>query len=1545
MAWSTEISQLVTETQQFIDAVELNKPVLDAAANTAVQNAASALTSATEAIVIAAASTTSADVSKGHAVATEAIANLTKMQQDAVSDSERQASLAAGYALSAVSIVQQDLSGVTAAALHRSPNAVTSMFIYDTSKDSDGGAWTEKCQHTSWYNETLSGNWLGAHPSELSARYENATLGAELITNNDFNNGITGWTTTFSSTATVSAGVATFNGASATYPSLVSSGFAATIGKLYRVRIRCKVVSGVSAYTAIGSSAGFAANAVLGNLISITNDFVEYTFFAAATATTMYAGIFFNTSPAAGIVQVDSVSVREVGAMTTPSNDYFQLTTDGKFYRLWKNLIQRSEEFDNTAWEIENDTLSANTTETTAPDGTNAAEKMSELTNTNNHFIRRRIAINGTIGAVYTLSVYVKKGTRDFFSISDDGSRRSWFNIASGTAGTVNAGHTAAITSVGNNWYRCSITFTAISATFQPYFFTNTANNQAAYTGSTSDYTYIWGAQLEFSSTATSYEPKTTLGSTSEVFRGNKRDFPRLAGIVCESIFPSHNSLTIYDLTEPGRPMWFHAYRNNSATTSDYFFAYDQTVSSVYAINGKIYSTLSSGGFNNGGIRFFDFAEDKIGVYGYNTNYNGIKSPLTSWSTQGFLDRTLQVLTGPTYGGMSATVLNDAPVSITTGLQIPTVGVVQNGAAVIIKDNGSVVKNTGDLAVMTDIAFQSGYAIVKSNSYPGLYVSNNKVRDLANNFTYTIITGEFGSNNGGLIESSNRAIGYNNGSILRNITLNRKLPTASLSSKISNTFNTGYMPGDIRRAYLSDIDVGSVTGPELVTNGTFDSNLDGWTASVGATLSRVDNRLQIFGNGAAFEAQAYTTLTLVPGKSYRIDVTTFTASGKLMRVGTTIGLDQTFASGQLPLGQASYIFRATATTQYLTVLTTTGGTQQFDNISVREAVVDRSYKAQGAPVTGTLTKTQLASGTSLVGYSGWSTTNYLREPYSADLDFGTGEFSASAWINFKPTRVNLLLKTEELSSTPSWTLTGVTTSLPGISVPYVMTEIKENLSSGQHKATNGSYGVPPIPSTISFVIKANGRTKVYVGQYDGLAQQEIVDLVAGTITNNTGYYSNRSVTPLGDGFYLVKFTSAIAAWGSFTISLSNGSTDTYVGDGVSGVYVGALQMEAGSVATPYQRVNTATDYTGANTVVFDRSSNSGSYFRLGTSLDKLTATAFDGTTTRTVTTTATYSSAQWLKAEANYTTDGSLAIRVNGREVAVTRGNPLLTLNNTSAVLTIGNSFTLDAPFLGSIALLKLGATVPTPEQSTFMYEQEKQLFRANAVSVLPDSGSVVDMSYDDATDRWVTVSSTNESYWSGLVRTSVTPVPAGSYSKIATTSGIELAARTTTNPGVDVTIPAYVLREELVKRSEPANKLNRQIAVYDYIGGFTGNITTGSTAIASVTNLTYPVSLVGARISGTGIPANTTITAVSGTTIYISAAATATTTGLVISFLDFNLPVGFETESVTSAGVVKQEGATKDYTRLFDGFIETIRFAVAPGATTWVRIQATKSI
>ena len=34
-------------------------------------------------------------------------------------------------------------------------DTATDIFVYDTRKDSDGGAWRHRTQHTSWYNEPL----------------------------------------------------------------------------------------------------------------------------------------------------------------------------------------------------------------------------------------------------------------------------------------------------------------------------------------------------------------------------------------------------------------------------------------------------------------------------------------------------------------------------------------------------------------------------------------------------------------------------------------------------------------------------------------------------------------------------------------------------------------------------------------------------------------------------------------------------------------------------------------------------------------------------------------------------------------------------------------------------------------------------------------------------------------------------------------------------------------------------------------------------------------------------------------------------------------------------------------------------------------------------------------------------------------------------------------------------------------------------------------------------------------------------------------------
>jgi hypothetical protein len=118
--------------------------------------------------------TTQAGISTTQAGIATTQAGISATQSSAAATALLSAQVAAAqaqaFATASASAIQQDLSGVAAAALHRSPNAVTAMFIYNTANDSDGGAWVERTQATSWFNEALNSTWRGACATEAACR-------------------------------------------------------------------------------------------------------------------------------------------------------------------------------------------------------------------------------------------------------------------------------------------------------------------------------------------------------------------------------------------------------------------------------------------------------------------------------------------------------------------------------------------------------------------------------------------------------------------------------------------------------------------------------------------------------------------------------------------------------------------------------------------------------------------------------------------------------------------------------------------------------------------------------------------------------------------------------------------------------------------------------------------------------------------------------------------------------------------------------------------------------------------------------------------------------------------------------------------------------------------------------------------------------------------------------------------------------------------------------------------------------------------------------
>jgi len=170
------------------------------------------------------------------------------------------------------------------------------------------------------------------------------------------------------------------------------------------------------------------------------------------------------------------------------------------------NLALRSEEFDNASWTKTRATVTANTI--VAPDGTLTGDKIVEDTSNNSHFIQQNFT-GLTSGASYTWTTYVKAGERTFFGavITDGTFFTTYFNLATGELGTVPAGVTASITPAGNGWYRCSVTRTISSTTLNIYPSCLLVNGSTTYQGDGYSGIYIWGAQLEAGSFATSYIP------------------------------------------------------------------------------------------------------------------------------------------------------------------------------------------------------------------------------------------------------------------------------------------------------------------------------------------------------------------------------------------------------------------------------------------------------------------------------------------------------------------------------------------------------------------------------------------------------------------------------------------------------------------------------------------------------------------------------------------------------------------------------------------------------------------------------------------------------------------------------------------------------------------------------------------------------------------------------------------------------------------------------------------------------------------------------
>jgi hypothetical protein len=512
---------------------------------------------------------------------------------------------------------------------------------------------------------------------------------------------------------------------------------------------------------------------------------------------------------------------------------------------------------------------------------------------------------------------------------------------------------------------------------------------------------------------------KLNAGSgVTQVYRGNVRQFPAQVLITVEAA-----RVVMWDLTQAGCPMWM------VFVSTAYGHIYTPMVS-VAMLNGSLVAGMGTAT----GFSLIKFISDSatyraVGTHAfYRKNIAGRNAAETGFGVS--IDA--QYIVANVINDVAMTVLPNAPVDVATGLPIPTIAVATNGGVSVIKDDGNVwdIVPNGGAAYSYAVAFTADNRLmfendgaetrrtVRVNAIPTADVThvyttkNTSLEGYTNNDTFIGDLTYKGGSAAPLV-MSRRAIGTNLG--LNVLKRNPAAPSSGMIAYVTKDYNSGWMPGAIKGAWLSDSVAETLTGAEKVTNGDFATDTSAnwvdvqfstgfavtgnqlqWTASSSGTVAMRSNNLVLTGLTVGKTYTIYADLKRVSGSSTGpSDLRVYSQAFALLGISPTITLSTSFQ-------RVALTFTAADTWEYVYAYVTNGVSADvyaIDNISCRLADADRSVKAKGLQAFGSLTKAAVASGAQLMGYSGFSAANYLEQPYNSDLDFGTGDFCIMGWLN------------------------------------------------------------------------------------------------------------------------------------------------------------------------------------------------------------------------------------------------------------------------------------------------------------------------------------------------------------------------------------------------------------------------------------------------------------------------------------------------------------------------------------------------------------------
>ena len=289
-----------------------------------------------------------------------------------------------------------------------------------------------------------------------------------------------------------------------------------------------------------------------------------------------------------------------------------------------------------------------------------------------------------------------------------------------------------------------------------------------------------------------------------------------------------------------------------------------------------------------------------------------------------------------------------------------------NGGVSVIKDDGTVVDLTSTvyldygLVAFTD----TGGLIAVNRLLSGSYVYIHGWDSIPNadriNSVDSIITSAaiptYLRNTGYVVDNTDNAFATDGG-----LTLLERHPTVAQSSVayITSDYNSGYMTGDIKGAWLSDTDTTSL-GTELGGNGTF-----GGTARLAShTYTSGDLTFSLTEDSNTGTSEGYVKVNFngVIGRTYSVDIqcdTAFTATNDTRLETVTAPVTSFAGQGTTDLRSLTFTQTSSLSGMYLYGSPVTGSTVSY-TISVKLADADRSVNNNGLQVHGTITKTAVA---------------------------------------------------------------------------------------------------------------------------------------------------------------------------------------------------------------------------------------------------------------------------------------------------------------------------------------------------------------------------------------------------------------------------------------------------------------------------------------------------------------------------------------------------------------------------------------------------------